>query len=187
MTDLESIKSTLINISKGDGLLEMLMEFERTMDNAEIFAYRNWILGELVEGPVVSRYWFKTVWMYPYAMMPDPDAGLRLTKLGARVNFRKGVFKKPVKVHGPEDWKDPETKRAKIAKHEVWLVTIEMPIKYIQRGIDNVDQIIDKDIQRASENLSDAYEEQELDQKPMEDMAGGEAGELDMTSGDENQ
>ena len=189
MTDLEAIKSTLVSISKGEGLLEMLMEFERTLDNAEIFAYKNWILGELVEGPTVNRYWFKTVWMYPYAMMPDPDAGLRLTKLGARVNFKKGVFKKPVKVRGPEDWQDPETKRAKMAEHEIWLVTIDMPIKYIQRGIENIDQIIAKDIQKASEELADAFEEQDLEAAPvesMEDMGDGTDGAMDLT-GEEGQ
>jgi hypothetical protein len=49
-TDLDSIKQTLVNISKGESLLDTLLEFERTLDNAEIFAYKNWILGELVEG-----------------------------------------------------------------------------------------------------------------------------------------
>ena len=53
-TDLESIKKTLVNISKGNDILDMLIEFERTMDNAEIFAYKNWIMGELVEGPDIG-------------------------------------------------------------------------------------------------------------------------------------
>lgn len=186
MTDLEAIKSTLVGISKGEGLLDMLMEFERTLDNAEIFAYKNWILGELVEGPIVNRYWIKTVWMYPYAMMPDPDAGLRLTKLGARVNFKKGVFKKPVKVHGPEDWQDPETKRAKIGEHEIWLVTIELPIKYIQRGMENVDKVIAADIEKAAEELSDAFEEDELAAAPVEEMdMGAEDVSMDMTGSEE--
>lgn len=168
-TDLESIKKTLVNISKGNSLLDTLLEFERTLDNAEIFAYKNWILGELVEGPEISRYWYKTVWMYPYAMMPDPDAGLRLTKLGAKVSFKKGTFSKPVKVHGPEDWADPETKRAKMAQHEIWLVTIEMPIKYINRGIDQIDDVIGKDIEAVNSELSDAYEDEMAGQEAMPD------------------
>lgn len=168
-TDLESIKKTLVNISKGNSLLDTLLEFERTLDNAEIFAYKNWILGELVEGPEISRYWYKTVWMYPYAMMPDPDAGLRLTKLGAKVSFKKGTFSKPVKVHGPEDWADPETKRAKMAQHEIWLVTIEMPIKYINRGIDQIDDVIGKDIEAVNSELSDAYEDEMAGQEAIPD------------------
>src|ERR1017187_9567460 len=160
MTDLDSIKTTLVNISKGNDILSMLMEFERTLDNAEIFAYKNWILGELVEGPTIERYWFKVVFMYPCQMMPDPNAGLRLTKLGAKVNFRKGVFKKPVKVEGPQDWVDPQTKRVKMAEHEVWLVTIELPMKYIERGLQQNDEIIQRDIDDTNAELADAFDEQ---------------------------
>jgi len=158
-TDLDSIKQTLVNISRGENILDTLLEFERTLDNAEIFAYKNWILGELVEGPEIGRYWYKTTWMYPYAMMPDPNGGLRLTKLGAKVNFRKGVFKKPVKVEGPQDWVDPQSKRAKMVEHEVWLVTIDLPLKYIQRGMTQNDDIIQKDIDDTNAELADAFEE----------------------------
>lgn len=175
MTDLDSIKTTLVNISKGNDILSMLMEFERTLDNAEIFAYKNWILGELVEGPTIGRYWFKTVWMFPMALMPDPNAGLRLTKLGAKVNFRKGVFKKPVKVKGPQDWVDPETKRAKMAEHEIWLVTIELPLKYINRGQDHNDEIIQRDIEDTNAELADAFDEQlpaENEQEEQQDETG---------------
>lgn len=166
MTDLESIKRTLTNVSKGNSILDTLMEFERTLDNAEIFAYKNWILGELVEGPEIGRYWYKTVWMYPYAMMPDPNAGLRLTKLGAKVNFRKGIFKKPVKVRGPQDWVDPESKRAKMVEHDIWLVTIELPMKYINRGLEDIDDTMRKDIQNTNVELADAFEE-DIDQEDM--------------------
>lgn len=182
MTDLESIKATLVNVSKGDSILDMLLEFERTLDNVEIFAYQNWILGELVEGPDISRYWFKTVWMYPYAKMPDPNAGLRLTKLGAKVNFKKGIFKKPVKVRGPQDWVDPESKRAKMAEHNIWLVTIDMPIKYILNGLEQNDDIIQKDIEDVNAELADAYEEEvpeetmDMTQGAPEGAPGGDMG-----------
>lgn len=176
-TDLDSIKKTLVTISKGETLLDTLLEFERTLDNAEIFAYKNWILGELVEGPIIGRYWYKTVWMYPYAMMPDPNAGLRLTKLGAKVNFQKGTFKKPVKVHGPEDWVDPSTKRAKMAEHDVWLVTIDLPIKYINRGLEHTDDIIQKDIDDTNAELAGAFEEEipeeEMGMPPEASMEAG--------------
>ena len=176
-TNLDTIKSTLVGISKGEGLLDMLIEFERTLDNVEIFAYRNWMLGEIVDGPHISRYWFKVTLMFPYKMMPDPNAGLRLTKLGVRMGFRKGTFHKPVKVHGPADWADPETKRAKMAEHKVWLVDIDMPLKFIKRGLENNDDIIQKDIDKAEEELSDAFEEIPEEDVSMEDpsaMPGAE-------------
>lgn len=169
-TDLDSIKTTLVNISKGNNILDMLLEFERTLDNAEIFSYKNWILGELVEGPDISRYFFKTVWMFPYSMMPDPNAGLRLTKLGAKVSFKKGIFKKPVKVEGPQDWVDPENKRAKMAEHEIWLVTIDLPIKYIDRGLAQAEDIIQRDLDSTNAELADAFDEAPPTEDPMPDM-----------------
>lgn len=159
-TDLDSIKATLVNISKGNNILDTLLEFERTLDNAEVFAYKNWILGELVEGPDISRYWFRVVLMYPYAMMPDPNGGLRLTKIGAKVNFKKGIFKKPVKVEGPQDWVDPESKRAKMVEHDIWLVTIELPIKYINRGLDQTEEIIQRDLENTNAELANEFNKQ---------------------------
>ena len=161
MTDLETIKNTLVRISKGSDLLDTLIEFERTLDNAEIFAYKNWILGEIVDGPEISRYWYTVTLMYPYSHMPDPDGGLRLTKLGAKVSFRKGKFKHPVKVRGPEDWVDPQSKRAKMETKEIWLVTIELPIKYIDKGLDQSDEIIKKDIEKNNAELSKAYNDED--------------------------
>ena len=157
-TDLDSIKSTLVGISKGNGIIDMLMEFERTLDNAEVFAYKNWLLGELVEGPIIDRYFFKVVLMYPLTKMPDPDAGLRLTKLGAKINFKKGIFKKPVKVEGPQDWVDIETKRAKMEEYKVWLVTVSLPMKYIDRGLLDIDEIMRNDIEDTNTELSDAFD-----------------------------
>ena len=178
-TDLDTIKQTLVGISKGDSILDTLLEFERTLDNAEIFAYKNWILGELVEGPTIGRYWYKTVWMFPYNLMPDPDAGLRLTKLGAKVSFKKGVFKRPVKVKGPEDWVDPQSKRAKMVDSEIWLVTIELPLKYINRGLQDLDDIIQKDIDDTNEELAGAFADEAPPEAPAaeqditpEDMGG---------------
>lgn len=173
MTDLESIKRTLVNISSGNGLIDMLLEFERTLDNVELFAYKNWILGELVKGPKVTRYWFKVCLMYPYSKMPDPLGGIRLTKIGARVNFRKGIFRKPVKVTGPESWQDINSKKAKLSSHNVWLVTIKLPIKYISRGLDNIDDIIDADIKFTNKLLSKTYDEDETTETPEEMSPGG--------------
>lgn len=167
MTDIDDIKQTLVNISKGDNILDMLLEFERTLDNAELFAYKNWLLGEIVMGPEISRYWFKVTLMYPYAKMPDPNGGLRLTKIGAKISFRKGVFKKPVKVEGPQDWVDPESKKAKMADHKIWLVDIDLPLKYINRGIQHADDVIQKDIDDTNEELANAYDQ--MPEEPMTD------------------
>jgi len=185
-TDLDAIKSTLVNISKGAGILDTLIEFERTLDNAELFAYKNWILGELVEGPTINRYWYTVIFMFPYEMMPDPNGGLRLTKIGAKVNFKKGVFKRPRRVRGPQDWSDPVTKSAKMEESEVWLVTISLPMKYISSGLENIDDIIAKDIERTNSELDQAYESEEPEMD-MGDEVDTETDETEMDMDSEEQ
>lgn len=172
--ELEGIKKTLVRISKGESILDTLLEFERTLDSVELFAYKNWILGEIVEGPTINRYWYQVTLMYPYTMMPDPNGGLRLTKIGAKVGFRKGTFKKPVKVEGPQDWRNPQTKQAKMVDHPIWLVTIDLPLKYINRGLDNIDDVILKDLMATSTDVADAYEPEEGEMAAMDQPAGPE-------------
>lgn len=175
-TNLDDIRNTLIRVSKGESLLDTLLEFERTLDDAEVFAYKNWILGEVVDGPHIDRYWYKVVLMFPEKLMPDPNGGLRLTKIGAKVNFKKGTFRKPVKVTGREDWRDMSTKKAKIVQHPVWLVTISIPIRYIERGSEIIDDIILKDLESANYELVDAYEGEpetdEIDDFGNDDIGG---------------
>jgi hypothetical protein len=121
-------------------------------------------------------------------MMPDPDAGLRLTKLGAKVNFRKGVFKRPIKVKGPEDWVDPQSKRAKMVDSDVWLVTVELPIKYINRGMQELDDIIQRDIEDTNAELADAFAEEAPEEDTgVEDMSQPEAGMGEEPSTEEGQ
>lgn len=171
VTDLDTIKKTLIGISKGESLLDVLMEFERTLDNLEIFAYKNWILGELVKGPEISRYWVSTTWMYPYKMMPDPSAGLRLTSIGANIEFSKGKFTKPAKIKSPDSWIDPSNKTAKMEESDVWLVKIDLPIKYINRGIENLDTVITADLAKAEQELSSALQpDVELESEDQENI-----------------
>ena len=177
-TNLDAIKQTLVGVTKGENVLDMLIEFERTLDNAEVFAYRNWILGELVSGPDISRYWFTTVWMYPYAMMPDPDAGLRLTKLGAQVSYKKGKFVKPVRVRGPSDWADPISKRAKVDEADIWLVTISMPMKYIGIGLEQLDTVIQQDLAKAAQEVAQSLEQSAPNELALDSAAlGAEMGQ----------
>src|SRR5690606_1880624 len=111
-------------------------EFEKTLDNCNLYAYENWMNGELVEGPDINRYWFTTTWMYPYKMMPDPDGGLRLIKYGCKVSYKKDYFLQPTKVLNTTDIDTTKGQRkaAKIDKHPVWLITIDMPRRFVDEA-----------------------------------------------------
>lgn len=153
--------STRINLAKLHGnvkVLDMLLEFERTLDNCNIYAYQNWDKGELVDGPHISRYWFTTTWMYPYEDMPDPDGGQRLLKYGCKVKFSQDYFKAPKKVTGHKDYENPSTKQAKIEDLPIWLVKITMPRKFIDEAIeDELSDFIDTSVtdEVSPEDVSD--------------------------------
>jgi len=84
-------------------------------------------------------------------------AGLRLTKIGAKVSYKKSIFKKPIKVEGPQDWRDPTSKKAKIVDHPVWLVSIDLPIKYITQGLEGIEDTIQQDLEKTNAEIVDAY------------------------------
>ncbi|MEE8233907.1 MAG: hypothetical protein V3R41_04425 [Gammaproteobacteria bacterium] len=154
------IMSLIKRVSGQESSLNMLMEFERTLDATNLYAYQNWMSGELVEGPVIDRYWFTTTWMYPHKLMPDPAGSLRLLKFGCKVYYRKDTLKEPTRVFSGEDLKSGqygERKQAKIIKKLVWLVTIEMPRKFVDEAqeamLEFEDGAIDVD------DISAAYDE----------------------------
>ncbi len=129
------IRNAVENINRINGnktLLDMLLEFEKVLDDTGIYAYKNWMAGEVVEGPILERHWFNVTLMYPRKEMPDPDAIRRLSKYGCKVEFVKEEVDIPVKVTGPQDLKDVKSKEPKMESKPIWLVKIEMPRRFLE-------------------------------------------------------
>jgi hypothetical protein len=125
--NFNSIVDTIKNIYMSDGAMSTLLDFERCLDDADLYAFANWINGELVDGPTVGRYSVKCVFMWPYKLMPDPRGALRLINVGCSVTFSKGEIKVPVEVKEYDDFV-PSTRYPKMKKHKVWYVKIEIPV-----------------------------------------------------------
>lgn len=156
-TRIEGIKASLTKIARGETLLDMLLEFERTLDQTEIYTYLNWELGEIVDGPHVTRCWFMVSLMYPKSKMPDPRGGLRLEKLGCTVSMIEDIFLKPERVLEPEDVADTMTKKAHMSEIPVWIVTIKMPLKYIDAAAVDLEEYISNEVSMETERLSGDY------------------------------
>ena len=157
---VNEIMALLKRVSGQETSLHMLMEFEKTLDNANLYAYKNWMSGELVEGPVIDRYWFTTTWMYPEKLMPNPEGSLRLIKYGCKVYFSKDNLLEPSDVHSGDDLRgglSSERKQAKILKHPVWLVTIEMPRKFVDEAQEAMLQLEDDEIN--VDDINQAWDE----------------------------
>jgi len=163
--DYPNIVDNIKGIFTSDSSINALLDFERVLDDSDLYAYKNWINGEIVDGPLIKKYSVACVLMYPEKLMPDPRGGKRLLHLGCLIHFKKTEIEVPVKIETPDDFK-AGTHYPKMAKKPVWLVRIEIPkeiMNDIREGsIDLQGQTLDL------EELDDAYEE-DLDKEGSED------------------
>lgn len=178
-----SIVDTIKGVYMSDGAMSTLLDFERVLDEADLYAFKNWIVGELVDGPVIGRYNCKCVFMWPYKLMPDPRGALRLVNVGCKVTFGKGEIKVPVEVKDYDDFVQG-TRYPKMVKRKVWYVEIVIPFELmddIKEGtIDLADQTIDlSEIEDAyDEDLDDSTSEEDSvetqadENQPVADMTG---------------
>lgn len=151
-----SIVSTIKDVFSSDGAMSTILDFERVLDEADVYAFRNWDLGELVQGPDVGRYTVTCTFMWPYKLMPDPSGAKRLAKIGCNIAFAKSKIKVPIEVTNYDDFVQG-TRYPKGVEKKVWFVQIEIPkslMNEIKEGsIDLADQTIDLD------ELENAYED----------------------------
>lgn len=159
-SDYWSVAETIKHLYMSDSSLVTLMDFERVLDENDIYAYRHWILGELVEGPTVDRYMVSCTFLWPEHLMPDPKAAKRLYPFGCHVFFKRTKMKIPIDIKKTDDFV-PNTKVAKLKEVVIWLVEIQMPktlINDIRTGsMELEDEKIDL------EDLDLAYEEDEVE------------------------
>ena len=159
-----NIKKILDNIKEiylTDSNLETLLDYERVIDELDLYAYRNWKKGELVEGPIYEKYFVTCSWMYPYREMPDPSGAERLLHYGCEISYKEDTLEYPIKVKTPDDFK-PGTKVPRMVSKPIWIVTITMPKKLmgdIQRGsVELENESLD------AEDIETAYETGEDDE-----------------------
>lgn len=114
-----------------DSSLNTLLDFERVIDELDIYVFDNWKKGELVQGPHYEKYFVTCVFMWPYKMMPDPRGGERLLEYGCEVFYKKDTLEVPQKIESPDDY-DDGTKMPKMKQVPVWLVEIVMPKRLMQ-------------------------------------------------------
>ena len=80
----------LKRLSDSTSLTDVLIQMEDFLDSLDLYVFKNWFEGEIVDGPNVSRYWVSMTLKYDYKDMPDPAGGIRLLKHGSKVRFRRG-------------------------------------------------------------------------------------------------
>jgi hypothetical protein len=159
-----------------DGSLSTLLDYERVLDELDIYAFKNWDLGELVAGPDIGKYKVGCIFMWPGELMPDPRGARRLLPFDCDVRFKKTKIKVPMKILKPDDFR-PGTHVARLTEKPIWLVEIVMPkhlMNDIKTGsIELEDQTVDL------EELDQAYE-QDLDQEQYQDAGNAQAAQAQL-------
>lgn len=166
-TDYWQVADNIRDIYMSDGSLTTLLDFERVLDEVDIYAFKNWDIGELVAGPDIGKYRVTCTFMWPEKMMPDPRGAKRLLTFDCNVEYLRKEIEIPIKINDPSDY-IPGTKKAKLMKKKVWLVEITMPkalmndirtgsIEMEDQDVDlsELDQAYEQDLDK-EENQSDA-------------------------------
>lgn len=126
MLDILDVISNVETIYNTNSSLSVLKDFERVLDELDMYVYENWEDGELVEGPKVERHWITASFMWPLKKMPNPEAAKRLIDYDCKVKYRKSNLVVPRQVKQPDDFR-PGTKKGKIDHEPIWVVEITMP------------------------------------------------------------
>ena len=169
MQDTIDIVKNIENIYDSDTQFQVLKDFERVLDELDLYVYENWKDGELVAGPNLSRHWVTCSFMWPRKDMPDPMGGKRLLDYDCKVSYQKDNILEPRKIKKPEDVR-PGTQKGKLDRKPIWVVEIQMPKKLIM------------DIyQGYKEQITDVTAEPsvEAETQPSEDLAT-DTGDLDL-------
>ena len=121
--------------------LSILKDFERVIEELDVYVFKNWEDGELLSGPVDSRHFVTCSFMWPADKMPDPAGGKRLLDKGCKVSYKKDELLKPREIKSPADYR-PGTTKGKIDAYDIWVVEIKMPknlIGNMKHGKDEIE------------------------------------------------
>jgi hypothetical protein len=159
--DYWQVADNIRDIYMSEGTITTLLDFERVLDEVDMYAFKNWEIGELVAGPEITKYRVACTFMWPEKLMPDPRGARRLLPFDCDISYQKKMIKIPIRITDPSDYK-PGTKKAKIIEKPVWLVEIVMPKRLMSEirtgSVEMEGQEIDLD------ELDTAYE-QDLDKE----------------------
>jgi hypothetical protein len=158
MIDVKDVIKNVQDIYVGNNALNILKDFERVLDELDIYVFKNWEQGELVEGPKVNRYTVECTFMWPAEKMPDPEGGARLLEYDVEIKYKKEKLLIPRKIRSPGDFR-PGTKKGIIDPHPVWLVHIIMPKKLMQ---DVYQSTVKKDNDKMADEMQDFGQQQQM-------------------------
>lgn len=134
---VKMLNDQIRKISETNTLLDMLLEFERVLEDIDLYSYKNWQKGEILEGPIFDRHYITVRLLYKQEDMPDPQGAKRLFARDCLVEYKKNKLISPVRVKTFDDVTTeiaPDGRvrtRAKTKTEPIWIVEIKMPRRFV--------------------------------------------------------
>jgi hypothetical protein len=130
MADILEVIKNIESIYESNTSFQVLKDFERVLDQLDLYVFKNWENGELAEGPKIDKHWVTASFFWPHKEMPDPMGGKRLLDYDCKVRYKKDFLIKPRKIRNPDDVR-PGSRKGKLDRQPIWLVEIQMPTALI--------------------------------------------------------
>lgn len=145
--------TTIDRIYANKGLLDLMLNVEALLSGANLYVIdKNWLQGELISGPWVSRYWVKVTFRFDYDQMPDPESIRTLAKLNIKTKYRK---QKETELKTTKQFTQElnhSVANTIKSEREVWYVDLQIPKKllcsdsYLDRYMDDIPADIETDL-----------------------------------------
>lgn len=162
--DLSNNTETVQRLFDDSSLLDILLGVEEYFDNADLYVFSNWIDGEIVEGPVVSKYWVEVTLKYDLDKMPDPRGAYLFENQGTKIMVRQDVERVIPKYAKDMDDLDIESGKVKEEKVPVILIKFVIPRRLVDAASVEEYKLLDDDMEETGDVPQDNMEE------PMDDM-----------------
>lgn len=117
------------NLDGDTSLMDVAMECAYFLEQIGALAYRNWDKGEIINGPIVSRFFSTITFMFSAKALPDITVLERLKKMQCKISYETDTYRRVV------NYREGESENAeyyqKVVDHKVWLLTIKIPNRYL--------------------------------------------------------
>jgi len=144
-----------------DGLLDILTSFEKFLDDSNLYVYRGWLDGVIVEGPNVSKYWVEITLMFDGASMPDPRGAKLFERHGVKVSVKKTYQDRSIEK--PRSQNDMQTIRAGVLKPAVEKVPVILYKFVVPRQLLDFESFDEYKILDASTSQDDISNDEPVD------------------------
>ena len=184
MITTSTIYKNTRRVSDEPSKLDAAMEVAGFLEQVGAFAFDNWVDGELVFGPLIEKYYVTVKLMFPKKLPPNPAVFDRLTNLECIVELEKDTYKRVVLVKDPVrsgiDLGTGNGFQKKMFTHEVWVLTLKVPQRYLALDGNTMFTIDGEDIMfNDLEAVYQGEEEEKLNSRgPDSDMGGEESFEF---------